>query len=321
MKTLQKIFFISNWAASGFRSGGILFTLAGAGLPVAAGAGAIVLMKKWRLNLTDRVEKTSRKKQRSTPDAVATVPLSEPGSPGKALLKREWSIICSNSSFLMEVIGEVAVLPILLLVFFFTIPEDYFSMFREMLGTITFTPLIALAALIFFSSINSVSSTSLSREGATFSLSKALPASGRQQVKAKMFLHLLLFLPAWYLNMIIMMTILGLSPINLIYLIPAGPAAIILGFISNIHIDLSRPVLTWNHPQQAMKQNMNVPIGMGFSILTAGGLSVIGLLVYFAGAGIIPAGIIAAAAAAAADFILLPKLMNYADRRYGEISP
>ena len=57
----------------------------------------------------------------------------------------------------------------------------------------------------------------------------------------------------------------------------------LLGFCASIHIDLMRPVLKWSHPQQAMKQNMNVLIGMGFGLLIWAGLVIPGAGLYLAG--------------------------------------
>ena len=37
-------------------------------------------------------------------------------------------------------------------------------------------------------------------------------------------------------------------------------------------IDITRPLLTWTNPQQAMKQNLNVLIGMGIGTLYVGGI-------------------------------------------------
>ena len=37
-------------------------------------------------------------------------------------------------------------------------------------------------------------------------------------------------------------------------------------------IDILRPMLDWNNPQKAMKQNLNVLIGMGVGTLYVGGL-------------------------------------------------
>ncbi len=318
---LRKICFLSDWSSRGFRAGSGLFTLAGTAGSAAAAAGAFLLMKKrFILNLTDPHEKTAKKKHRQGSGTICPAQLSPAGSQTAALVKREWSIISSNSSFLMEVIGEAAILPIIMLVFYFTIPRDYLSMLSEIAGELPMLPLVVLAALILFSSINSVSATSISREGPAFMLSKALPVSGSRQIKAKLIFSLILFLPAWYLNMTILIIVLKIPPVNLAYLITAGPAVIILGFIAGIHIDLSRPVLGWNHPQQAMKQNMNVPINMGFSILITGVLAGTGILLNIAGIGVLSAGLITAALAGAADFILMPRLFKYADRRYGEIS-
>jgi ABC-2 type transport system permease protein len=88
-----------------------------------------------------------------------------------------------------------------------------------------------------------------------------------------------------------------------------------------IHIDLSRPVLNWTHPQQAMKQNMNVLIGMGFGLIVFAALAIPAAALYSAGLNTFIMGLIITAEAVAADILLLPRVLNYAEKRYIEIMP
>ena len=318
---LKKIFFASSWTAAGFTRGGWASMAAGTAFSAASAAAAVLLLKRASLNLTNV---SSRKKS-----GTAFIRKKEKGnkipSPGRsvsaALLRREWLVVKSNSAFISETIAETVILPIILLVLYITIPDDITSLIGELRETVDFMPLVIIGILVLISSINSVSSTSLSREGGTFSISKSLPISGRIQVKAKMFFHVLLFLSSWYLNLLLIMLILKLPVIHLVYLVPAGPAVILLGFAASIHIDLSRPVLNWTHPQQAMKQNMNVPIGMGFGMLVTAGLLLPAAGLYFLGVGPVITGLILTCEAAVIDTILIPKIFNYADKRYIEILP
>ncbi len=69
----------------------------------------------------------------------------------------------------------------------------------------------------------------------------------------------------------------------------SGMVMLLFRFVSSITIDLKRPLLSWTHPQQAVKQNMNVLFSVGISF------GFTGLL----------------------DLIFVPRVLAYADRRYG----
>ena len=311
---LRTIFFHSAWISGAFAAGGtgqaVLSAVFSLALPPTT---IIILSRTFRLSLLNseaaphRRRMTARRSERRI------------GSRTGALVKREWTVICSNSAFLFEVIGEILILPILLAVFYFATPRDLTAMLVDEIHGLGFTPLVLFGVLVLFCSINSVSSTSISREGKTFALSKALPAEGGEQIRAKMIFNMILFLFSWYLNTAILMAALKVPPVHLLYFIPGGPAVILLIFITNISVDLDRPVLGWTHPQQAMKQNMNVLAGMGFGILVFAALAGLSAVLWFAGCTVVFTGIIAVATAAATDVLLLPRLFSKADRRYREI--
>ena len=317
MTTLKKIFFASAWTAEGFTRGGWLSLAAGTAFSAASAAAAVLLLRKAGVNLTNNAEGKSRRLKRRVNSSQAVPPAGR--TMQAALLRRELKVLLSNSAFIIETVGEVIMLPLLLCIFYFTIPEEISMLINRMTEGKGYLPLLVTGILILINSINSVSSTSISREGSSFSISKSLPIGGRVQVKAKMIFHIILFLSSWYLNLLLLTLILKLPAVHLLYLIPAGPAVILLSFAASIHIDLSRPVLNWTHPQQAMKQNMNVPIGMGFGLLIAAGLLLPAAGLYLLGVNTLLSGFIITAEAVAADIILMPRIFRYADKRYIEI--
>jgi ABC-2 type transport system permease protein len=141
----------------------------------------------------------------------------------------------------------------------------------------------ALAMTLFMvlcATLSGVASSSFSREGHKFWISKAIPVDYRQQVLAK-FLH----------SMAIAVLGIGSATVVLIFRfhLAAGKwlpclalALPITAFLTciNLAVDLARPLLDWISPQKAMKQNLNVLIAMlldlgflflyGFSFVTLG---------------------------------------------------
>ena len=209
---------------------------------------------------------------------------SRTGSPTGALLAREWAVLSSSSVFLFEAVGEALVLPILLLIFSLTIPDEVRTMVIGFLDSIEARGLPVFGALLLFTGINTVSSTSLSREGSCFSLSLSLPVPGKDHLAAKLLFHLAIFAPALIIDIIILSILLKLPAVSLVYLLPGGFASIFMIFALTVAVDLRNPMLTWKHPQQAMKQNLNTLTGLGLSFasltvtLAAGaGLYVTGL--------------------------------------------
>jgi len=114
-------------------------------------------------------------------------------------------------------------------------------------------------------------SSSISREGKLFRISQVIPVHPNKQILGKMlsgflisilvipliFLAAILYIP-WSLGEIILISFLGF--------LLSFP---LMGF--SLLVDLIRPYFTWQNPQQAIKQNMNVLFSMvgGFLFLAA----------------------------------------------------
>jgi hypothetical protein len=117
--------------------------------------------------------------------------------------------------------------------------------------------------------------------------------------------------------MTILIIILKVPAGTALFIVPGGFGFIILGFLTGISVDLRRPVLTWSHPQQAIKQNLNVLVGMGLSIVVIGVHAGIAWLLLKAGMGTTMVGFSIALLALLFAALLFPGVIGYAEKSYG----
>jgi ABC-2 type transport system permease protein len=179
-----------------------------------------------------------------------------------------------------------------------------------------------LFAAVFFVAcgcLNGTASSTFSREGRLFWLSKVIPVAPGRQVMGK-FTHSYLVAVLGVLGgSLAARFALGLGWRSIL---PAALLALAVGVLLtavNMAVDLARPLLTWTNPQRAIKQNLNVLLAMA---LDAGIVFVLyqlaGLLRRsgLQGKPLLVALFIVLAAAAALALLLLLRL---ADRRYAAI--
>jgi ABC-2 type transport system permease protein len=234
------------------------------------------------------------------------------------LLSREWHVLLSNSSFIFQAFGELCIVPILLIIGLFAIPKEMLAHIVEGVSSFAYTDLVVFGICVIITTWTSLTSTSISREGNTFALNLLIPVPGRKHMIAKMLLHLQLYVPVFIVDLIILSLLFNIPFHFLLYMIPGGCAFLLLSFIAHMYIDLVRPVLTWTHPMQAVKNNINVLVGMGVSLAYC---SILGLISFFLiflfsipsiflGAGLV-------IVVTVVDLILLHFLFAFADRRYG----
>jgi ABC-2 type transport system permease protein len=308
---LQRSFPPAAWVARSFMSGGVVWLLLTAGLSLAVILVSGLIVQAGYLRIIAVGTPTAR---RRTVAGAAAIPARR--SVLRALVGRELRLLFSNSTFLFESIGELLVFPLLLIIFRFVTPS---SLIADLLplahGSVYLLPIV-LGVLLLFAGINTVSASALSREGATFDLSLSLPLSGWTQVRAKIVTYLGLFWPAMALNASIAVSLLKLPWWNAVVLIAAGLPFLVLIGSATIYADIRRPLLNWTHPQQAVKQNMNILVGMGLAILCVG---IVGALPAIAAVrGHSPAVVlgIAVALALGSAITVYRVVCAYADRRY-----
>jgi len=135
-----------------------------------------------------------------------------------------------------------------------------------------FVTLAAAAFMTICGSLNGVSSSTFSREGRQFWISRVIPVSPREQVSAK-FLHSYLIsvlgvVTASLVSVVILHLKAGILAKAIVLALTLAIPLTALGMI----IDLARPLLDWTNPQKAIKQNLNVLLAMAADVGVLTGL-------------------------------------------------
>jgi ABC-2 type transport system permease protein len=233
--------------------------------------------------------------------AGAMIKVSSGRHPVRAIFLREVRLMNRTPIFLLNgVLGVLMVPVILALTLSSGKPgDDSAVILRLMTSAKPITGvLVTTMFMIVCATLSGVASSSFSREGRKFWVSKVIPVDYRQQVLAK-FLH----------SMAIALLGITSAAAVLVFRFHLGTgqwlsslalALPITAFLTslNLAVDLARPLLDWISPQKAMKQNLNVLIamlldlgflflyGVAFIALGKSGLSLAAALGILAGLGL-----------------------------------
>lgn len=185
----------------------------------------------------------------------------------QAMVSREMRIILSSSANYVELFGELLI-PLILVILFAAFDV------LEVLVVLADNPLLReegaffsmlLIQLIY--SISQLSSTSVSREGRDFTLSRVYPVTVRTRVHAKLLLHLLLVIPFELCFTAISFVLTAAAPSEaLLLLLSELPLTLCISLIG-LNIDFRHPHTEWERPQEAVKQNVNVLLAFIFVLL------------------------------------------------------
>jgi hypothetical protein len=81
--------------------------------------------------------------------------------------------------------------------------------------------------------------------------------------------------------------------------------------------DLKRPILSWTHPQQAVKNNVNSVVGPASIMLLMIALAAPSIPLLLKGIDPFVVSCLIPLAPLVLDIVLLPRLFDFADRQYG----
>jgi len=194
-----------------------------------------------------------------------TIRFSSGRHPVRAIFRREVRLMNRTPIFLLNGVLGVIMIPIVLALTLSSSKQgsDSADILRLMTSAKPVTGiLVTTMFMIVCATLGGVASSSFSREGRKFWISKIIPVDYRQQVLAK-FLH----------SMAIALLGIGSALAVLVFRFHLGAwqwlsslalALPVTAFINslNLTVDLARPLLDWISPQKAMKQNLNVLIAM-----------------------------------------------------------
>jgi ABC-2 type transport system permease protein len=313
----------SIWATKtlvgGLTGPGLLNLLIFAGTSLALFYGIPVMAEKlFYRGLIGIGEISGRRKTISQKDMARQV--SSGRRPIKAIFLREWRIMNRTPIFLLNGSLTSLLFPLIIVLITKT-GRGYAAFFLRAIGSGTsiYVTLGAAAFMIFCGCLNGTASSTFSREGSQFWMSKVIPVSPREQVIAKFLHSYIIALLGAVTASVVLVVVLHMKA-------AACAAAIILALITGIIlnvigmiIDLARPLLEWTNPQKAIKQNLNVLFAV-FADL--GVLSILWLFVHFmvragiAGSVIL---IVLFAALVLLSLVSFQFLLKFAAKRYNAI--
>lgn len=131
-------------------------------------------------------------------------------------------------------------------------------------------PLIVAGLITVFVLINPAVSSTFSREGKNIWILKNIPVKPQIQVYGKLLAGYSISFIAAVLSAFMAMLSFRIPFISTVMAVILSAVALVPISAVGIYIDLKRPKLIWNNPQEAIKQNFNVVIAMllGFVLVT-----------------------------------------------------
>lgn len=192
-------------------------------------------------------------------------------SPTMAIFALEWKTIIRSTTYALNTLIPVVMGPVMIALMLHTYEGQVgvVEQVMPLLETDKYILVIYGLALagILFAGMTPASATTISREGKTFWLFKAMPVSPKVQVRSKLLADL-------SISYLAVFTTIGTAafifkmPILIVFqsLVLALVATFAIN-CANVIIDLIRPKLKWDTEQEAVKQNMNVVLGMGAMLL------------------------------------------------------
>jgi ABC-2 type transport system permease protein len=315
--------------AGGFSGEGLANLALLLGVSLALFAGMITAAEKlFYRGLVGLGETTGRKRRLSRDEMSRRV--SSGRRAFAAIFGREWKIMNRTPIFLLNGLLVSVFVPAIFIIMA-TVEKgsggggaasggDPMALVRAMVSA---NPLVAiLGAALFMTicgSINGTASSTFSREGAQFWISRVIPVAPREQAAAKFLHSYLVALVGVITASVVAGLFFHLKAALLVPAIALSLAAGVLLTAVGMMIDLARPLLDWVNPQKAIKQNLNVLLALlaDIGVLTALYFTAQALIKAKLGTGavlgVLFAGLVGLAAASHVV------LLNFADRRYPEI--
>lgn len=241
---------------------------------------------------------------------------SKQSDPGTAVSLRDHRVLTRTPNFMLVVLTNLAVVPLLWV--FSAVGGGELQTLVGGTSGFAMESIVLIFALIQggLASMNQVSSTSISREGQTFWLSKMIPVSPSVQVRAKLryslgvcaiqlvtllvAAYMIFRLPPFYLAVAAVLGMLASWPVSALCIIN----------------DLYNPRLKWTQPHQAMKGNLATLGAMLLSVLYLWLCAMVVGFIRKAGLSGASLYLVAAAIAVASGLLLQRYMEGLAERRY-----
>lgn len=264
------------------------FVWVGALLGITLLAGAVMVAIGERVYLKSIVSGKTIKKGKQLSGAQRNKALGKKSHGAMAVFTMDLRLLLRTPVYFFNNVSVVIIAPlcILLSVSFIEIPpEDLQGMqdfFRTMPLLINY---LLIAFFIFFGGTSATTASTFSREGKASWLTRMIPVTARDQVLGRTGVAILIQSLGIVFTIIAVQLIFPLPLSTLLLTVVLGILGSLPILLFGLFMDMNRPLLNWDNPQKAIKNNMNVVItlfvGMAYTGLLIG---ISGLLGYFVNA-------------------------------------
>lgn len=187
-----------------------------------------------------------------------------------SIARKEIIMLYKTPVYLLNSIGGVIIIPIILIISTVTGNQSL----KPLINLIEYYPsYIVLAAIGMIGALgilNSIGSTTFSREGKNFWIQRVLPIAVEDQIIGRILSSLIIQILGVISILISLLLLVEIRIQNIVIIIVLGLLGSIPMTQIGMAIDIIRPLLIWDNPQKAMKQNLNVFLSMGMGALYGG---------------------------------------------------
>jgi ABC-2 type transport system permease protein len=188
--------------------------------------------------------------------------ISRHSSPVKAIAVRELKLLVRTPIYMFNSVAMLLIVPVLLLIPSLTGGQSGLLDVLRNTDIRLYVNLGGAAIIGAMAIFTPAASSTFSREGKLFWISQVIPVSPQEQINGKLLYSLMI--AALGIPLIMLFSVLGTrwSPAELAVVSILGMCLSFPAITVSLLIDLLRPYLTWDNPQKAIKQNLNVVIAM-----------------------------------------------------------
>jgi ABC-2 type transport system permease protein len=189
----------------------------------------------------------------------------------KTLVNRNVAIVMKTPAFLMNV-AILVLLPFIIVGINMMSGQFSLSQMQQLLGEFAnsefavYIPLILAAIYILPAFMGSFAATAITREGKFLWQVRVVPVSAELDIKARIVSCFIFSIVGVLILIPITFILLPISIFQIIFALVLAVIAIMIMLQIDILIDINRPILDWNSPTQAVKNNMNVLLALAWRV-------------------------------------------------------
>jgi ABC-2 type transport system permease protein len=261
------------------------FVWVGALLGITLLSGALMVAIGERVYIKSIVNGQITKKSKKLSGTERSKALGKKSHMAMAVFAMDLRLLLRTPVYFFNNVSVVIIAPlcILLSVSFIEIPpEDLQGMQEFFKGMPILINFLLIAFFIFFGGTTATTATTFSREGKASWLTRMIPVTARDQIVGRTGVAMLIQSLGIFFTIIAIQFIFPLTLSTLLLTVVLGILGSLPILLFGLFMDMNRPLLNWDNPQKAIKNNMNVVItlfvGMAYSGLLIG---FSGLLGYF----------------------------------------